>query len=286
MLVVAQVALSLVSLVAAGRVPASLGNAQRTETGFETRRRAGHELQPRARRLHAGARTAVLRAGGRARRRAFPGSSRPRSRRSPPLAGGLLPQRLSRGPGHDDARPHARAGQLGGAGYFDAIGIPLVTGRDFHARRTRPRRRSSRSSTKRWRTSSGPARTPSASGSSSSAIEDHTTIVGVAKNSKYNGVAEEPIAVHLPAAGAELHAAGDAARPRRPATPRSLAAGVRHAVQQIDPTLSVFNVRTLEDQVCDSLAAAADQRHRAWARSASSRCCSRRSASTASPATR
>jgi putative ABC transport system permease protein len=34
----------------------------------------------------------------------------------------------------------------------------------------------------------------------------------------------------------------------------SLASGVRHAVQQIDPTLSVFNVRTLEDQVYDSLA--------------------------------
>ncbi len=80
-----------------------------------------------------------------------------------------------------------------------------------------------------------------------------TTIVGVARNSKYNGVAEAPIPFiyqpilqnYTPQATLHVRADGDAA---------ALAGAVRRAVQEIDPTLSVFNVRTLEDQVFDSLA--------------------------------
>jgi predicted lysophospholipase L1 biosynthesis ABC-type transport system permease subunit len=80
-----------------------------------------------------------------------------------------------------------------------------------------------------------------------------TTIIGVARNSKYNGVAEAPIPfIYQPLlqnytpqatllARAETHAAG-------------LATAVRREVREIDPTLSLFNVRTLEDQVFDSLA--------------------------------
>ena len=41
---------------------------------------------------------------------------------------------------------------------------------------------------------------------------------------------------------------------RAEGTAASLAGAVRRAVQEIDPTLSVFNVRTLEDQVFNSLA--------------------------------
>jgi putative ABC transport system permease protein len=82
---------------------------------------------------------------------------------------------------------------------------------------------------------------------------DYTTVIGIAKNSKYNGVAEDPIPFiyqpvrqnYTPNATLHIRAAGNAG---------GLGGAVRAAVLEIDPTLSVFNVRTLEQQVSDSLA--------------------------------
>jgi putative ABC transport system permease protein len=83
--------------------------------------------------------------------------------------------------------------------------------------------------------------------------DEFTTIVGVARDSKYNAVAEEPtpfiyeplLQNYTPQATLHVRASSDAA---------ALSAPVRQVVQQIDPTLSIFNVRTLEEQVSDSLA--------------------------------
>ena len=83
--------------------------------------------------------------------------------------------------------------------------------------------------------------------------EDFTTVIGVARNAKYNGVVEDPIPFiyqplrqnYTPAAALHVRADGDAA---------SLSSAVRRQVQELDPTLSVFNIRTLEDQVAESLA--------------------------------
>jgi putative ABC transport system permease protein len=82
--------------------------------------------------------------------------------------------------------------------------------------------------------------------------QDFTTVVGIARDAKYNGVAEDPIPFiyqplrqnYSPAATLHVRAAGNAA---------ALATHVRSMVQEIDPTLSVFNVRTLEEQVARSL---------------------------------
>jgi ABC-type antimicrobial peptide transport system permease subunit len=78
-------------------------------------------------------------------------------------------------------------------------------------------------------------------------------VIGVARDAKYNAVAEDPTPFiyqplrqnYSPAAVLHVHAAADAA---------SLAGAVRREVQQLDPTLSVFDIRTLEDQVSESLA--------------------------------
>jgi predicted permease len=83
--------------------------------------------------------------------------------------------------------------------------------------------------------------------------EQYTTVIGVAKDAKYNGIAEDPIPFiyqpirqnYTPQATLHVRSAGDAA---------SLAAPVRQQILEIDPTLSVFNVRTLEDQVSQALA--------------------------------
>ena len=77
-------------------------------------------------------------------------------------------------------------------------------------------------------------------------------MVGVAKDSKYNGVVEDPQNFiyqplsqnYTPQATLHVRSAGDAA---------SLANAVRGAARELDPSLSVFNLRTLEEQVSNSL---------------------------------
>jgi predicted permease len=82
--------------------------------------------------------------------------------------------------------------------------------------------------------------------------QDYTTVVGVAKDSKYNAVTEtpqnfiyQPLAQNYTPAGTLLvRAAADAA---------PMANAVRATVHEIDPSLSLFAVRTLEEQVGQSL---------------------------------
>jgi ABC-type antimicrobial peptide transport system permease subunit len=81
---------------------------------------------------------------------------------------------------------------------------------------------------------------------------EFSTVIGIARNSKYNAVAEDAIPFiyqplkqnYTPAATLHVRVNGDAS---------GLTSAVRAAMQEIDPTLSVFNVRTLEEQVARSL---------------------------------
>jgi putative ABC transport system permease protein len=136
-------------------------------------------------------------------------------------------------------------------GYFEAIGIPLMRGRDFVrtdaagaplvviVNQTMAERF--------W-----PNADPIGKRFKFFGDDQFTTVIGVARNSKYNGVAEDPIPFiyqpllqnYTPQATLHVRADGNAA---------GLAAAVRHEVQQIDATLSVFNIRTLQEQVRDSL---------------------------------
>jgi ABC-type antimicrobial peptide transport system permease subunit len=78
-------------------------------------------------------------------------------------------------------------------------------------------------------------------------------VIGVAKNSKYNGVAEDPIPfIYQPLR--QNYAPGATVHIRAEASAAGLAPAVRAAVLEVDPTLSVFNIRTLEEQVSQSLA--------------------------------
>jgi predicted permease len=82
---------------------------------------------------------------------------------------------------------------------------------------------------------------------------DFTTVIGVARDAKYNAIAEDPTPFiyqplrqnYSPAAVLHVRAGADASL---------LTAAVRREVQQLDPTLSVFDIRTLEDQVATALA--------------------------------
>ncbi len=136
-------------------------------------------------------------------------------------------------------------------GYLDAMGVPLQRGRDFADTDVEGAPRvvivNETMAARFWPGEAGLGKRFKFFGD-----EDFTTVIGIARDAKYNAVAEDPTPFiyqplrqnYSPAAVLHVRAGAGAA---------ALAAAVRREVQQLDPTLSVFNVRTLEDQVSDSL---------------------------------
>ncbi|HJR61939.1 MAG TPA: ABC transporter permease, partial [Vicinamibacterales bacterium] len=250
-LVVSQVALSLVSLIAAGLFLRSLRDAQSIDPGFETRGvlvmnfNLGREgYTPERGQLFY--QQVVDRVSG------LPGVTHVSVAQNPPFAGGFLRSVLPEGV--DTTTQDRILVQVNtvSPGYLETLDIPLLRGRDF--------------------TTSDTAGAPLAVVVNETMAErfwpgqdaigkrfkffgdaDFTTVIGVARNAKYNGVVEDPIPFiyqpvrqnYTPQAALHVRAAADAA---------SLAPAVRRQVQEIDPTLSVFNIRTLEEQVSQSLA--------------------------------
>jgi predicted permease len=250
-LVVAQIALSLVSLIAAAVFLRSLMSARATDTGFETSGvlvmnfnlgREGYTPE-RGQVFYEQAATRVA---------ALPGVRHAAVAQNAPLGGGFLRSVFPEG--QDTTTRDRVLVQVNSVsvGYFETIGIPLLRGRDF--------------------TTGDKTGTPLVVVINESMAErfwpndnaigkrfkffgddDYTTVIGIARNSKYNGVGEEPIPFiyqpllqnYTPQATLHVRAATNAA---------ALAGAVRREIQQLDPTLSVFNIRTLEDQVSESLA--------------------------------
>jgi len=249
-LVVAQIALSLISLVAAGLFIRSLQDTQAIDPGFETRGvlvmtvnlgREGY-TPDRGQLFYE---QVVERVSG------LPGVQHAAIAQNPPLAGGFLRSVFPEG--QDTTQQERVLVQVNsvGPGYFETIGIPLLKGRDF----TRDDRTGAPlvvvinevMAERFWPGQEAIGKRFKFFGS-----PEFTTVIGVARNAKYNGLGEDPIPFiyqpirqnYAPAAALHVRAGGDASL---------LAAPVRRSVQELDPTLSVFNVRTLEEQVAQSL---------------------------------
>ena len=168
-----------------------------------------------------------------------------------PLAGGICAQRL---PGRADTTTRDRIlvqVNTVGTGYFQTIGIPIVHAAATSRAPTPWRRRRSSSSTRRWRSSSGKA------------TSHRQALQVLRRRGLHHGDrrrARQQVqrrrrgaaALHLSAAAPELHAAGTlSSRERR----RRRVAGGRRAARgaAARSVASVFNVRTLEEQVGNSL---------------------------------
>ena len=248
-LVVVQIALSLVSLVAAGLFLRSLQGSHRIDPGFETNGvlvmnfNLGREGYTPERgqgfyREIAG-RVSTL-----------PGVRRAAVAQSAPLDGGL--RRSVMPEGADTTTQDRILVQVNSvsAGYLDAMGIPLRRGRDFMDTDEEGTPKvvivNETLAARFWPGGDGLGKRFKFFGD-----DDFTTVIGIARDSKYNAVAEDPTPFiyqplrqnYSPAAVLHVRATGAA----------GLAAAVRREVQQLDPTLSVFDIRTLEDQVTDSL---------------------------------
>jgi len=249
-LVVAQVAMSLVALIAAGLFLRELRHAQHIDTGFETKGVLVMNFN-------------LLREGYTPERgqlfyeqvvekmAALPGVRGAAIAQVAPLAGGFARSVFPEGADTTTTGRILVQVNTVGTGYFQTIGIPIVRGRDF----TRADMAGSPKvvvvnqtmATQFWK-----GEEPLGKRFKFFGDQDYTTVVGVAKDSKYNGVAEDPqnfiyqpmAQNYTPQATLHLRSAGDAA---------SLANAARAAVREIDPSLSVFNTRTLEEQVSTSL---------------------------------
>ena len=250
-LVIAQVALSLVSLIAAGLFLRSLRGAQAIDTGFETRGvlvmtvNLGREgYTPERGQLFY--RDVVERVSG------LPGVRRAAVASGAPLTGGFLRSVFPEG--MDTTTQDRILVQVNSVspGYLETIEVSLLRGRDLaDADKTGAPLVVVINETMAQRFWPG----QDALGKRFKFFGDQefTTVVGIAKNAKYNGVAEDPIPfIYQPllqnySPAATLHVRGEM-------DASGLASAVRQRVLEVDPTLSVFNVRTLEEQVSESLA--------------------------------
>ena len=251
LLVVAQVALSLVALIAAGLFLRELRHAQRIDTGFETKGvlvmnfnllREGYTPE----------RGQVFYDQVVEKAAALPGVLGAAIAQVPPLAGGFARSVFPEGADTTTTGRILVQVNTVGTGYFQTIGIPLVRGRDFTRGDTMAAPKvvivNDTMAQQFWK-----GEEPLGKRFKFFGDQDYTTVVGVAKDSKYNGVAEDPqnfiyqplTQNYTPQATLHVRAAGNAAvaRQRR----------ARSAAREIDPSLSVFNVRTLEEQVSNSL---------------------------------
>ena len=251
LLVVSQVALSLISLVAAGLFLRSLKDAQGIDTGFETSGvlvmnvNLGREgYTPERGQLFY--QQAVERLSGVA------GVRYAAVAQNPPLGGGFLRSVFPEGA--DTTTRDRILVQVNSVspGYLETLGVPLLRGRDFANADTTGAPLvviiNETMAQRFW-----PGEDAIGKRFKFFGDEQFTTVIGIAKNSKYNGVAEDPIPFiyqpvrqnYSPNATIHVRTDGNAA---------ALGGAVRAAVLEIDPTLSVFNIRTLEDQVSESLA--------------------------------
>jgi putative ABC transport system permease protein len=182
---------------------------------------------------------------------ALPGVQGAAIAQSPPLAGGFMRSVFPEGADTTTTGRILVQVNTVGLNYFQTIGIPLVRGREFERSDTAEAPKvvivNQTMAAQFWK-----GEDPIGKRFKFFGDDDFTTVIGVARDSKYNGVAEDPQNYiyqpmsqnYTPQATLHVRTAGDAA---------SLAAAVRAAARELDPSLSVFNVRTLAEQVSESL---------------------------------
>lgn len=257
-LVVFQVALSLAALIAAGLFLRSLRQAQAVDPGFEINKvlvmtfNLGREgYTPERGRLfyeQVAERTAGL-----------PGARSASIAQDMPFAGGMARSVFLEG--QQGASRNGTLVQLNivDPHYFEALGIPLLRGRAFTSA-DRPGTPQVVVVNQTMADQFWKGRDPIGKRFKFFGDEQYTEVIGVVKDSKYNALVEDPQPFlyrplaqnYTPDATLHVRTAADAA---------ALVATVRNAVHEIDPRLTVFDVRTLKEQVDRSLA---PQRLNVW----------------------
>ena len=265
-LVVAEVALSLVLLIAAGLFIRSLRVAQTIDPGFAVdelvtaplsvnllryTRAQGREFYQRVIdrmeqmpgvKSASVARIAVLTGGARVTTIAVEG--RPDSGNRAQSEGG----------GFSTTAGQTALANVIGPGFFTTLGIPIVNGRDFSAQDTEdhpPVAIVSETMAKQFFPGEDPIGkrfTTAGGGVNGPWIE----IVGISRDSKYAALGETPSpVVYLPLA--QRHETGVTLYVRATVPPGPLVARIRREIQGIEPNLPVPNIQTMNDTIGTSL---------------------------------
>ncbi len=269
-LVVAQVMLSLLLLVAAGLFLRSLQNLFETDAGFDAERLLSFSVSP-ASHGYEPARTKMFAKALLDRVRTEPSVTGAAFVSHGLLAGGSWNNRITiEGRAYDpNARPWAMMNQIS-PGYFGAMGIPLVAGRDFDQRDenlTAPGAKERESMI-----APAPPRVAIANEqfvkqylNGREALGIHvgfgsdpgtttpTEIVGVVATAKYTSMRSEPTAQLYFPYFESPSIDGFTMYVRTSLEPAMLTEHMRRIVNEVAPTVPIRDVRTVEDQIRRSL---------------------------------
>jgi predicted permease len=266
LLVVAQVALSLVLLIGAGLFLRSLNNAQSIDPGFDAERVLNAQLNINLLRYTKAQGEEFYRQSVE-RVEALPGVESATLARVVPLTGGGRTSSLliegqqgsdnvnrSEGTGLQD-NPNTVNTNVVGPKYFQTMGIALLRGRDFtaHDNEAAPRTAivNDAFARKYFDGEEAIGRRVSFRGAQGPWSE----IVGVVRDSKYRTLGEAPRpTAYVPLA--QNHETGMALHVRTAGDPSSVAGAVRREIQSLDQNLPVTSLQPMSDVVGSSLFAA------------------------------
>jgi putative ABC transport system permease protein len=266
-LVVAQVALSIVLLIGAGLFLRSLNNAQAIDPGFNADKILDAQLNINLLRYTKAQGQEFYRRVVE-RIEALPGVESASLARAVPMSGSSRtssfliqgregPDNVSRseGTGPDEENEYTVNTNVVGLKYFATMGIPLLRGRDFTPQDNQGAPLAvivNEAFARRYFEGDDPiGKRMSFRGAQGPWSE----IIGVARDSKYRTLGESPRPfAYVPLA--QNHETGMALHVRTTGNPTGLAAAVRHEVQSLDQNLPVTELQTLSGVLAGSLFAA------------------------------
>ena len=251
MLMVIQIALSLVLLISAGLFVQTLRNLEQVATGFNTQRLALFRIEatpagyPREAFM-------MLQSHLQERLEQIPGVRAATFSRVPLLAGTRATRRIII-PGFTPPAGASMNINVNGISpsFFTALEIPLVIGRSFTARDDEEAHRVaivSHAFARRYFTQANPVGRRIRFGANTNQPATEIEIVGVARDAKYTTLREaEAVTIYLPAPQMLEGVANYYVRTI--GNPAAIGPAIRAAVREIDPTLPVIDLRTQEEQI-------------------------------------
>jgi predicted permease len=251
-LVVVQVALSMVLLATGGLFVRSLGNASSIDIGFNTHNILMMTVDPK---LHNYSREKTVRLLAQLRQRVstLPGVQRVSFVDSVPLSIGGTSHNFIVDAAKERTQQSANANVYSvGSGYFQALGIPLLRGRDFD-----PQAHDEDTAiiNETMANHLFPKQDPL--GRVMRAEKASYTVIGVVKNSKSRTLGEGPVNcayLSLEAAPEKVFSFfGITTIVKTSINPMGLDRPVRDQVAALDPTMAVFNTETMQEHVDKSL---------------------------------
>ncbi|MFL6584245.1 MAG: ABC transporter permease [Chthoniobacterales bacterium] len=251
-LVVAQVSLSLVLLVCAGLILRSLQAAQRMRPGFNPENAVALSFD------------VSLQGYDETRGRAFQQQVLERARALPQVDNAALTDNLPLGLNYNDSTIYIEGAEFKGAstlpiaipiesspGYFDVMGIP-VRGRDFREDEKGKEQRVALINETFARKFFGDQNPIGKQFNWHGPKDPYWQIIGIVPAGKYNSLGEDPKpALYTPLLRDYNGAVTLVARTR--GDPRAVLAALRGEVQRLDPSVSVYSMKTLKEHMGTSL---------------------------------